>query len=1135
MFISRIRFRNFKSFRYADIPLSKGFVCLAGPNGSGKSNICDAIRFALGENSLKAIRAKKVSDLITTGADKAEIHLHLDGEADYEIKRAIRSDGKTAYRLNGKRTTRSLVLDALRPHGVEASAHNVIAQGEVERIVQMSPKERREIIDHVAGISDYEEKKKEALRELDAVEGKIGDATLILKEREGVLAELEKERDAALKYLEIKGRLQRLKGSLLYTELQKAERDHARAVEKGVALAAELDRMQGELAALDARIKEGEAKRDAIVSSINELGGTEKALREVEELKRAQALEENERKNRQAEAGRLRGRLREFMEEADTVEMKLGAFGSDVRAWSEELASLSKELAGLEAERARLEGEAGVGTRALEAARTEVELLGQALESAKDSLNSLELEKAKALQGKEAAARERARIQAELEEGGGKISGLKEKAREALDEAAKAGRELDNLFAKEKELNARLVELEKELLSVREKWAVARAAAGREPAADAIDFVRSLRDKRVVKGIHGTVGELCSFAPDIAVAVEAAAGLRLNYIIVDSVDAASEAVRLLKQKKAGRCTFIPLDRKFSAAKAEAREGARPLLELIQFDAKLLPAMHYVFGDTLLVKDLEHAREIGIGRARMVTLEGDVAEPSSVITGGFFKSRLALKERLQAGALEKEIERLKTEKDRLFAEITGIREEMNRKRKARADAEVRAKSLEIEVRSWEAADERRKKLAAAAGELSAKESELEEKTRELSVRAEEKAREVEEIEEKRARAKASLASLERAASGKALLELGERVSQLKEKYAALEARLGGRKNEIELLSQRKAALENDIRAAKEELHACEARIKECEASLEQRKGLITQKELALAAASDSLQGLFRQREELQRELEELARSRGAMTTRLERLREDRAQSETSKAVLEQKLADLKAEFSAFGAFEPIEGKKDELQAQVVALERELEALGAINLRAPEVYEERKKDLEELRVKVEKLAEEKSAVLLMIDELEAKKLAIFQETFRVVAENFRKLFGYIFKGEGTLALQVPTDPFNSGLMIKARYEGGRERHIEALSGGERSLLALLFVFAIHMYKPAPFYILDEVEAALDKANSKKLADLLRELAKNTQFIVVTHNDTILSSADVALGVTMTEEGSKIVGVNLTEARA
>ncbi|MFN3485402.1 MAG: hypothetical protein ACK44W_07970, partial [Planctomycetota bacterium] len=143
--------------------------------------------------------------------------------------------------------------------------------------------------------------------------------------------------------------------------------------------------------------------------------------------------------------------------------------------------------------------------------------------------------------------------------------------------------------------------------------------------------------------------------------------------------------------------------------------------------------------------------------------------------------------------------------------------------------------------------------------------------------------------------------------------------------------------------------------------------------------------------------------MQRELEALARSRGAMAAKLDRLKEDRAQSETSKAVLEQKLADLKAEFSSFGTFEVIEGKKEELQAQTLAIERELEALGAINLRAPEVYEERKKDLEELRVKVEKLAEEKSAVLLMIDELEAKKLAIFQETFRVVAENFKKLFG------------------------------------------------------------------------------------------------------------------------------------
>ncbi|MEM5814851.1 MAG: AAA family ATPase, partial [Candidatus Aenigmatarchaeota archaeon] len=232
VFISRLRLRNFKSFKIASIQLPRTFICFAGPNGSGKSNVCDAIRFALGENSLRAVRAKKVSDLISLGADKAEIWLNLDGEKAYEVKRAIRNDGKTLYKLDGKRMTRTLVLDALKPHGLEAGAHNIIAQGEVERIIQMSPKERREIIDHVAGISEYEQKKKEALKELEAVEQKINDATIALKEREGFLAELEKEKDAALKYAELKDYLHRLKGSVIYLELEKVDKEHSRAVQK---------------------------------------------------------------------------------------------------------------------------------------------------------------------------------------------------------------------------------------------------------------------------------------------------------------------------------------------------------------------------------------------------------------------------------------------------------------------------------------------------------------------------------------------------------------------------------------------------------------------------------------------------------------------------------------------------------------------------------------------------------------------------------------------------------------------------------------------------------------------------------------------------------------------------------------
>ena len=199
---------------------------------------------------------------------------------------------------------------------------------------------------------------------------------------------------------------------------------------------------------------------------------------------------------------------------------------------------------------------------------------------------------------------------------------------------------------------------------------------------------------------------------------------------------------------------------------------------------------------------------------------------------------------------------------------------------------------------------------------------------------------------------------------------------------------------------------------------------------------------------------------------------------------------------------------------------------------MDALGMVNMRAPELYEQKRKDIDEIKSRVSSLDSEKQAVFSMMDEIEGKKRAIFLSTFSSVNENFMKLFGYVFKGEGTLLLEQPSSPFESGLLVRVRDEG-HNKYLDSMSVGYKALRARIFIFSIQMHKAAPFYILDEADAALDKENSKKLANLVKQLSSKTQFIVVTHNDAVLSNSDVALGVTKTEDGSKIVGVQLTSA--
>ncbi|MCX6777783.1 MAG: AAA family ATPase, partial [Candidatus Micrarchaeota archaeon] len=290
-----------------------------------------------------------------------------------------------------------------------------------------------------------------------------------------------------------------------------------------------------------------------------------------------------------------------------------------------------------------------------------------------------------------------------------------------------------------------------------------------------------------------------------------------------------------------------------------------------------------------------------------------------------------------------------------------------------------------------------------------------------------------------------------------------------------------------------------------------------------------RERKMREISSEIERLFGKRNELEKKIEERAVEMGKNSHSYERATKEMNEIAVGKATNETKLVDLKSEFESYRDVTLLQAGREELQQKLSSAEADIAAIGNVNMRAPEIYEERVRDIQEVKGKVAKLAEEKKAIENVIGEIDTKKAAVFMDTFNKVNDNFRKLFSYIMPGEAFLYLDSPSDLFNSGLHIKVRFEKN-ERILEAMSGGEKALVTLLLIFAMHMYRPAPFYILDEVEAALDKQNSKKLADLLKTLAKNTQLIVVTHNDQVLASADMALGVTKTAEGSKIVGIDL-----
>ncbi|MFZ5500759.1 MAG: AAA family ATPase, partial [Candidatus Micrarchaeota archaeon] len=613
VYISRLKLRNFKSFKAADVQLPQTFICFAGPNGSGKSNLCDAIRFAMGEKSLRSLRAKKVKDLIYAGSKSAEVILHFSSEnggESYEIKRAIREDGKIKYRLNGKRTTRNSILETLKKHSLDESGRNTIAQGEVQRLINMNGKERRGIIDSVAGIADFEAKKKEAIGELQTVDGRIREARVILGERRVFLDELGREKEVAIRYTDSKKKLTDAKGTLIKREVQRLEKELEETAAKDSKLAAERHEKEQAMAGVERGISELDAKRAQTSAEMQSKQKTNALIRRLEELKASIGSRKQMIKDRE-------DALVSLGIEHRKLKAQIAADKDAVEAVEKELETLKGSLA--EAEKALAAAGGQVEDEGLSSLRRSLDAKEEELSSARERLLLLESE----------ISAKRELIEAKMEEERG-ILPREFEQEEAEDieflkrEVGKLSGELERSFKRIKEINAKMAELDRELLELKEKASIHKVRASPQLANPALSFIANLKDNH--PGIYGTVAELITFDTRYAHAVEAAGGGRLMYVVVDSVDTATGVIDKLKRAKAGRATFIPLDTIRTPHPAKAG-GFGSVLEVIEARNEVRRAAEFVFADTLLIDSPEDAKKLGIGSARMVTESGEIFERS----------------------------------------------------------------------------------------------------------------------------------------------------------------------------------------------------------------------------------------------------------------------------------------------------------------------------------------------------------------------------------------------------------------------------------------------------------------------------------------------------------------------------
>ncbi len=1161
--INKLVVHGFKSFaKHTELLFGKQFNCVLGPNGSGKSNVLDALCFVLGRLGSKSLRAEKSANLIYNGGKtkkpmkEGEVSIYFDNsnklfamdEKEIKVTRIIRQNGQSKYKINNKTSTRQQIIDLLSVARIKPDGYNIILQGDIVRFVEMSTVERRKIIEQIAGISVYEEKKDKALRELNRVEEKLNEAQIILAERETYLKELKKERNQALKFKELRDRTDSNKASYIYVQIQEKEKE-INALDKKIAdYKKRLTETQQKITDLKTVIQDKKKDAHDITTEIEEKGEKEQVSlhKQVEQLKVELATDKGKIENYKNEIKRVEQRKNELDNELKEQKEKVAGFEEEKEALVREKRKSLKEqkLIDVELKEFRKKNEID---NAIEIEK-EIEGIDKESDDVQKEINELREKQQNLL-------REKDRFELQIQGVDDQINKVLEVEKENIEQVSelkkkkekfkKATLELNKLLNEDSNLAAQVGSKRQELAKNREKLAKleARNVSARERIASNIAVKRILELKKKMKGIHGVVSDLGDVSSKYGLALEVAAGPRLNSIVVENDKVAADAISYLKKNKLGVASFIPLNKikardvDNNIKKFEKANGVHGFaIDLIEFDSKYKKVFSYVFGNTLITDNIDVARRIGIGNARMVTLDGDLADISGVMRGGFRRDKgkaMAFKEK----EFTKELKELKLNVDesekllRTFAKRREeIEEKINKLRESKAHLEGDVikieKSLHLESGDLDASKKEKEEMKKRLEEV---DKELEE----LSLDVSDSVRKLAQIKSQKQELRAKITQLKNPRLVAELNAFEEKKSQIKERLIKFEAEAENIEKQIKMAAPEKEKINDIVKQLDKEIENFDSTIKLLAKKIRNDKEELQRKEKMAQQFYNKYKKLFNKREQINNEMNKAE-------LKIESLRGEDRGNEIQMNNLSLEEARLKGEMSGLQTeFKQYEGVKintnkteKQLKYEIDKFQKITQDMGAVNMKALEIYDNVEREYHSLLQKREKLGVEKGDVLMLINEIEGKKKERFVKTMDIVNKNFQNIFSQLsHKGEASLVLENPENPFEEGLLIRVRITGQKYLDIRSLSGGEKTMTALAFIFAIQEHEPAYFYVLDEVDAALDKHNSEKLARLLRMYCDKAQYVIISHNDQIISESDNLYGVSMNQHGvSNVVSLKI-----
>ncbi len=1180
-YIKRIELKGFKSFgpQTVKVMLDKGFTAITGPNGSGKTNIMDAALFALGELSSRRLRAENAAKLIFYGSEKsglekskmAKVIIQFDNSdglmavdtTTVTVSREVYRNGQSVYRLNGRRISRTHILEILSMAAISSASQNIIPQGTITRLTDIVPMERRKILEDLVGIAQYDAEKVDAEEKLRSADISIRTAMGRIDEVQKRLDDLERERNQLLQFSFIQNEIKKFEAVKISHEIMVLNKKVGETSGQAEKLKSRVDKLKELRDIRRSKRREVEGEWRKLSSEIVEEGGSQvlkvqirigelksKLIELTTKISSGQASLESLKRMRENNIGqyqsiraeiqdnrlRIRKQRSEFealqaqitAKETDHASLaqetgqlweNLGENGKKVRAIEVQLENHSKRLALLRSEYAKSKTFVKASSGRLRELTVRKDRFTATLSEVENAL--VELEKVQKDQ--------KAQLK-NLEHTIDKRTTQKEAVEREISEAGKianSAKEAVIEFVTQRELAETVAAEEKALRSIEE-----------------------LGEVGAINGIHGRLRNLIKIDKSYKKAIGAAAAGWLDALVVKDIDSAFMCTETLRRMKLGRIKIIPLQGASNPKplKVPQRDGISGVASVfMRYEKNNEHAVNYVFGDTLIVSDDKTAFALSNEGYRAVTVNGDLYEPGAFESGYYrapvdFSTIIPSEKAIKS--LDEAVNALQQHLTQRGSDMTAFVEEIDvsRIQITRLSDAIGTLDREI-VRVKRTVKRTRVSLRRVEKFRSRIEKEIEIEKARMGLYVSER----NVIQKEGQKLQLEVAALRKKTDVSHIQELEVQREKLAEEAITLRQKHGTIQTQI---STCQSQFDNVLRVGYQN-----AKIQLSKFDQQQRK---VEKETA---------GAIEERESLKLELSELDKSRVELSKAVFSARAESKKFTSQIDTIDTELRLLDAEYEQadlmfnqlhlgvqtsmlqlsqyqnqlkqFNYEQPLEVSQKQLEEAETSIQMmrfELDRIGAVNQLALSHYAEQIARYRELSLRLNELEREKQAIVQFMDEIESKKRRVFMDAFGKINSNLKKYFSKLTGGgDATFKLENPDEPFSGGIDMLVQFPDKPSIVVSGASGGERSVAAVAFIFALKEFTPVSFYILDEIDAHLDAFHTARLADLLLEESDKIQFIVITLKPEMVNKAQRVYGVYERNGVSAVVSAKFAEATA